>query len=88
MEVLSFVLYHKQRNSEPASLESRFWTRKLIDAALAGGGRYYLPYRPDATRQQFHQAYPEARAFAALKARVDPASRLSNQLWDRFLPRI
>lgn len=87
-EVLSFVLYYKQRNSEHASLESRFWTRKLIDAALAGGGRYYLPYRPDATRQQFHQAYPEARAFAALKARVDPAGRLSNQLWDRFLPQI
>lgn len=86
VEVFSFVLYYKQRNSARSSAASAIWTRELIDAALAAGGRYYLPYRPDATREQFDRAYPEARAFAALKARVDPAARLGNRLWDRYLP--
>ena len=60
--------------------------RELIDAALRHGGRYYLPYRLDATREQFARAYPEAAAFAALKKCIDPANRFRNLLWDRYLP--
>jgi FAD/FMN-containing dehydrogenase len=86
-EVFSFVLYYKQRNSREASAAVRSWTRELIDVALANGGRYYLPYRLDATRTQFNRAYPEARAFAALKASVDPRNRFRNLLWDNYLPR-
>jgi FAD/FMN-containing dehydrogenase len=59
----------------------------LIEAALRQGGRYYLPYRLDATREQFAQAYPEASAFAGLKKRIDPANRFRNLLWERYLPR-
>jgi len=84
-EVFSFVLYYKQRSSQEASAAVREWTRKLIDAALRNGGRYYLPYRLDATRTQFDRAYPEARAFANLKASIDPGSRLRNMLWDNYL---
>jgi FAD/FMN-containing dehydrogenase len=84
-EVFSFVLYYKQRSSQEASFVVREWTRKMIDAALANGGRYYLPYRLDATRAQFERAYPEARAFANLKARIDPGNRLRNMLWDNYL---
>jgi FAD/FMN-containing dehydrogenase len=86
MEVFSFVLYYKQRNSERASSAVGVWTRELIDAALANGGRYYLPYRLDATRAQFGRAYPEARTFSALKARVDPAHRFKNLFWEKYLP--
>jgi FAD/FMN-containing dehydrogenase len=85
-DVFAFVLYYKQGTSEAARLEAAEWTRELIAAALAHGGRYYLPYRLDATRAQFEQAYPEAAAFAALKARVDPRARLRNLLWDKYLP--
>jgi FAD/FMN-containing dehydrogenase len=85
-EVFSFVLYYKQRTHNPASVSVGVWTRELIDAALANGGRYYLPYRLDATRAQFERAYPEARAFVSLKARVDPGTRFRNLLWDRYLP--
>ena len=84
-EVFSFVLYYKQRNSERASAAVAAWTRELIDASLRHGGRYYLPYRLDATRAQFSRAYPEARAFAALKARIDPGNRFKNLLWDKYL---
>lgn len=85
-EVFAFVLYYKQRNSERASAVTRVWSRELIEAALHHGGRYYLPYRPDATTEQFARAYPEARAFSALKSRVDPERRFRNLLWDRYLP--
>jgi len=84
-EVFSFVLYYKQRSTARASAASGVWTRELVDAALAHGGRYYLPYRLDATTQQFDRAYPEARAFAAVKSRIDPANRFRNLLWDKYL---
>ena len=84
-EVFSFVLYYKQRTSERASRGAGVWTRELIDAALANGGRYYLPYRLHAARSQFEQAYPEIREFVALKARVDPAGKFRNLLWDKYL---
>ena len=86
-EVFSFVLYYKQRMSDRASKEVAVWTRELIDLALVNGGRYYLPYRLDATREQFDAAYPEARAFTSLKSRVDPRARFANLLWEKYLPR-
>jgi FAD/FMN-containing dehydrogenase len=86
-EVFCFVLYYKQRTHRWADADSARWTRRLIDAALAHGGRYYLPYRLHATPQQFLRAYPQAEAFAALKARVDPRNRFRNRLLERYLPR-
>jgi FAD/FMN-containing dehydrogenase len=84
-EVFSFVLYYKQRRSNRASRAAGVWTRELIDAAIANGGRYYLPYRLEATPAQFEQVYPEARAFLALKSRIDPRHRFRNLLWDKYL---
>jgi len=86
-DVFAFVLYYKQRTSAPASAEVATWTRELIDAALMQGGRYYLPYRLDATKEQFERAYPDVHAFAAQKRRVDPLQRFRNLLWDKYLPR-
>jgi FAD/FMN-containing dehydrogenase len=84
-EVFSFVLYYKQRTHAGASAAVAAWTRELIDAALRQGGRYYLPYRLDATREQFAAAYPEAGAFAALKRRIDPKGRFRNLLLEKYL---
>jgi FAD/FMN-containing dehydrogenase len=85
VDVFSFVLFHKQRNTPAADLQAGEWTRQLVDAALDCGGRHYLPYRLHATPEQFLRAYPEAREFAALKSRIDPGNRFRNQLWDRYL---
>ena len=84
-EVFSFVLYYKQRQSERARRRAGVWTRALIDAALANGGRYYLPYRLHATPSQFRQAYPEVDAFRQLKARFDPQGKFRNLLWEKYL---
>lgn len=86
-EVFSFVLYYKQRSHRWADDEAARWTRRLIDAALDHGGRYYLPYRLHATAKQFLRAYPEAEAYAALKATADPQRRFRNRLLETYLPR-
>lgn len=83
-ETFAFVLYYKQRTRPNARERVAVWTRELIDAALAEGGSYYLPYQAHATAEQFHRAYPRAREFFALKRRLDPEFRLRNVLWDQY----
>ena len=83
-EVFAFVVYYKQGVSEDNQQEVAVWTRELIDAALTVGGRYYLPYQIVASDQQFHQAYPRAKEYFALKKKLDPNYRFRNKLWDRY----
>jgi FAD/FMN-containing dehydrogenase len=84
-EVFCFVLYYKQRTHAGANRAVEAWAQKLIDLAIGLGGRYYLPYRLHATRQQFQRAYPEAEMFRQLKAVVDPQNRFRNRLWGKYL---
>ena len=84
-EVFSFVLYYKQRTHAAAQEAVGRWTRELIDLVLAHDGRYYLPYQLHASQAQFDRAYPEAAQLRALKRRVDPAGKLSNAMWARYL---
>jgi FAD/FMN-containing dehydrogenase len=84
-DVLSFVLYYKQRTWESARENVGRWTRELIDLALKHEGRYYLPYQMHATKQQFESAYPEVVQLRSLKQRVDPNGKLSNELWRKYL---
>lgn len=83
-ETFAFVLYYKQRTRESAKARVAVWTRELIDAVLAVGGTYYLPYQLHATEEQFHRAYPRAREMFAMKAELDPRYRLRGALWDRY----
>ena len=85
-EVFAFVLYYKQRTDPDARREVARWTRELIDAAIASGGRYYLPYQPVATRAQFTAAYPRAAELFAVKQRVDSSGKFTNALWDLYRP--
>ena len=73
-------MYYKQGVTEPERKEVGVWTRELIDAALALGGSYYLPYQIHATEAHFGRAYPRAAQFFALKSRVDPDYRFRNKL--------
>lgn len=83
--VFCFVLYFKQRNTRADTLRSDAWTRQLIELSLSLGGRYYLPYRPAATLDQFRRAYPESRRFAQLKNSMDPQRRFRNRMWEKYL---
>jgi FAD/FMN-containing dehydrogenase len=59
-------------------------TRELIDAAIALGGRHYLPYRLQATAEQLARAYPQATALFAAKRRWDPETLFQNHFFTRY----
>jgi FAD/FMN-containing dehydrogenase len=79
-EVFALVVYYQQETDEAAKEVVRTWTVEMVDAALSVGGSYYLPYQVYNTREQFLQAYPRAKEFFALKAKLDPNKRFVNQL--------
>ena len=60
-------------------------TRKLIDAALACGGTYYLPYRHHATVDQFRRAYPDWASFLEVKNKYDPTGVFENVFYSTYL---
>lgn len=82
---IAVVMFFNQARTQAAEARMRELTQALIDASLASGGRYYLPYRPHASLQQFLQAYPQARRFAELKRHYDPDERFQNQFYRRYL---
>jgi FAD/FMN-containing dehydrogenase len=86
VETFAFVLYYRQDTDPAAKRDVARWTRDLIDAAEASGGRYYLPYQPVATRAQFTRGYPRSAALFAAKRRVDPSGKFTNVLWDSYQP--
>jgi len=83
-EVFAFVVYYKQKTDSASQRVVGEWTRELIDAALALGGTYYLPYQLHATREQFLRAYPRAPELFALKKRLDPTNKFTNMLWNKY----
>ncbi|MFT3799654.1 MAG: FAD-binding oxidoreductase [Burkholderiaceae bacterium] len=83
-ETFAVQVYHKQRARDASGSPVAIWARELIDAAIAAGGSFFLPYDLHATRAQFLAAYPRAPEFFALKARLDPDYRFRNGLWDAY----
>jgi len=85
-DVMALVLFFSQARTAEAELAMQALTRDLIDASLGVGGRYYLPYRLHATREQFERAYPKHREFFALKRAVDPSEVFQNGLYRTYRP--
>src|SRR6185369_16399200 len=83
-DMFAFVMLFNQERSPAADEQMRLFTTEMIDAALASGGRYYLPYRLHATREQFARAYPRAAQFFAKKRQYDPEELFRNQFWERY----
>lgn len=58
----ALVLCFRQNMRPDAIKKTHQWVQQAIDAALARGGTFYMPYQQFATRQQYQQAYPTAAA--------------------------
>lgn len=80
-EMFGLVLLFHQRRDAAAEEHMHALTRELIDVALSCQGRYYLPYRPHATVEQFLRAYPQAKEFFALKQHYDPNGVFQNEFF-------
>jgi FAD/FMN-containing dehydrogenase len=85
-DVMALVFFFSQPRTAEADVAMQALTRELIDASLAAGGHYYLPYRLHASRDQFERAYPKHEAFFALKRAVDPDELFQNQFYRAYGP--
>lgn len=83
-DMFALVMLYNQARTKQADEAMAALTRELIDAALACGGRYYLPYRLHATKEQFAAAYPQAEKFFQLKRQYDPDELLQNGFYTAF----
>jgi FAD/FMN-containing dehydrogenase len=82
--MLAFVMLFVQNRTSADETRMQELTRKLIDAAIAHEGRYYLPYRLHATREQFYRCYPQAREFFELKRKYDPDELFQNEFYIKY----
>jgi FAD/FMN-containing dehydrogenase len=85
---IASVLLFSQEMTARAEADMARMTQEMIEAVLAIGGSYYLPYRPHATVDQFRRCYARSPDFIALKRRVDPGLRFRNALWDRYMAEV
>jgi FAD/FMN-containing dehydrogenase len=83
-EVGLVMLFRYSARAE-SDAQMRAITERLIDAALASGGSYYLPYRPHATVDQFRRAYPRCREFYELKQKYDPQQLFENSFYRGYI---
>lgn len=83
-DVFALVMLFSQERTPYAEASMEAATRDLIEAALAAGGTYYLPYRPHARRDQFQRAYPQSTEFFALKRMYDPDELFQNRFYERY----
>lgn len=82
--LIAFVMLFEQRISSDAEERMETLTQSLIETALHCKGRYYLPYRLHATREQFARAYPQAPRFFELKRRYDPQEIFQNLFYQKY----
>ena len=82
--LFSLVLLFNHARTLAADARMEAMTQDLIDSALAAGGRYYLPYRLHATREQLRRAYPQADEFFQLKRKYDPDELFQNQFYVKY----
>lgn len=85
-EVFAFVIYYKQGVDNDSREEVKQWTLEMTEAILSENGRWYLPYQPHATLQQFEKAYLQSGKYFEVKNRLDPAHRFTNKLLDKYNP--
>lgn len=78
------VMLFSQRMTRADDEDMTAMTERLIDAALAAGGSFYLPYRLHARRDQVARAYPRIEEFVTRKRHHDPGLLFRNAMWDRY----
>jgi len=82
---IGLVMLFRYAATSESDAQMRAITERLIDAALACDGSYYLPYRPHATLDQFRRAYPRCEEFYKLKRKYDPTELFENSFYRDYI---
>lgn len=85
-EVFAFVIYYKQGTDSKSKENVKQWTIEMTDAILSENGKWYLPYQPHATIEQFKKGFPNSDQYFSVKDSIDPLHRFNNQLLDKYNP--
>jgi FAD/FMN-containing dehydrogenase len=83
-EMFSFVMLFNQPRTPGAESRMEAATRELNECAIACRGRYYLPYRLHAPKDQMARAYPQAAAFFERKRHFDPGEIFQNLFYLKY----
>lgn len=83
-EGFAVVLLINQKLSAAGVAQAEAATKRLVEAALAQGGTYYLTYQLYPTPEQMRRAYPEADSFLAVKRKYDPNGLFMNLFYERY----
>lgn len=83
-EVFGFVMLYYQPKTTEGEEAMKALTQRLIDEAIALRGKYYLPYRLHATKEQLYRAYPSAKGFFALKLKYDSTEVFQNLFYQGY----
>ncbi|MGH3716858.1 MAG: hypothetical protein ACRDT4_25870 [Micromonosporaceae bacterium] len=83
-DVFGLVMLFVQERTVAGEQRMRRMTRALVDAAIAAGGSFYLPYRLHATADQLQRAYPSWDKVVAEQRRRDPDGVFRNGLYNRY----
>lgn len=83
-EVFGFVMLYNQPKTPEGEVAMRSLTQKLVDEAIALRGKYYLPYRLHATKEQLYTAYPDAKQFFELKRKYDSTELFRNLFYEEY----
>ena len=82
--VFGLVMLFNQPRTPDGDERMRGMTREFVDAVLAVGGTYYLPYRLHPTAAQLERTYPMARRFFELKRQYDPQELFQNAFYEAY----
>ncbi|OAI54397.1 hypothetical protein AYO44_15115 [Planctomycetaceae bacterium SCGC AG-212-F19] len=83
-DMFTLALMFLQPRTAEGDAAMQAMTREMIDAVLDCRGRFYLPYRLHATKDQLDRAYPQFRAWLEQKRRHDPAAVFQNRFFLQY----
>ncbi len=83
-DAFSVVLYINQTTDASGNAKMQKVTGELIDATIAHGGRFFLPYQLYYTPAQLRASYPEIDSFFDAKRQYDPQGLLTNTWYETY----
>jgi FAD/FMN-containing dehydrogenase len=86
-DAFGLVMLFVQERTQAGEARMRTMTGSLIDAAIASGGTFYLPYRAHATIEQLRRGYPAWDAAMRAKDHYDPDGVFRDTFYDKYRTR-
>ena len=86
-DMFAIVLYFNQSIDTQSHQDMKCLTKRLIRAALAFDGTFFLPYQLHYTAKNLVQAYPAAEEFFTMKRKYDPQELFMNSFYATYRPR-